>query len=307
MKKDLTLLRPPGWTDYELLDSGDGAKLERYGTYVLERPEQEAIWRRSLPNAEWERADAVFGRPEAGGEPRWTARREMPSRWLMRYGDLAFWAELTPFRHTGVFPEQAAHWVWIRHLIESARQPVRVLNLFGYTGLAGLAAAAAGASVTYVDASKPTLGWARENQAASGLGDRPIRWILDDALKFVRREARRGVQYEGIIMDPPVFGRGPKGEIWRFYSSFPPLLEACQRALSPEPLFVLVNAYAVDASAVMLGNVLADVMAPYKGVTSAGELVLAQRAPAPDGSERLLPTGIYGRWVSRASAGRGPE
>ena len=301
----ILVLRPTGWTDYELLDSGEGAKLERFGPFVLERPEQQAIWRRSLPAEAWARADALFGRAEGGGEPHWILRREMPPRWQMRYGDLTFWAELTPFRHTGVFPEQAANWVWVRRLIEGAGRPVRVLDLFGYTGLASLAAAAAGASVTYVDASRPSIAWARENQAASGLQDRPIRWILDDVLKFVRREIRRGVRYDGVIMDPPVFGRGPKGEIWRFYSSFPPLLEACRAVLSPDPLFVLANAYAIESSSLMLRNVLHDAMATYGdrygGSVEAGELVLAQRTPAPDGSERLLSTGIFGRWCSKGA------
>jgi 23S rRNA (cytosine1962-C5)-methyltransferase len=299
--RGLELLRPTGWVDYALLDSGDGAKLERFGPYVLERPEQEAIWRRALPPEDWDRADAVFGRAEGGGEPRWTMRRDMPERWEMAYGDLRFIAELTPFRHTGVFPEQAAHWTWLRRLIQGAGRPVSMLLLFGYTGLAALAAAAAGASITYVDASRPSIAWARENQRVSRLEDRPIRWIVDDALKFVKREARRGVTYDAVIMDPPVFGRGPKGEVWRFYSSFPPLLEACRRVLSPDPLFVLVNAYAVDASAVMLANVLRDALAGYGGDVSAGELVLPQQALAPDGSERLLPAGIYGRWSAAGS------
>ena len=286
------LLRPTGWVDYELLDSGEGAKLERFGAYVLERPEQEAIWRRSLPSEDWARADAVFGRPAGGGEPTWMLRRRVPARWQMRYRDLTFWCELTPFRHTGVFPEQAANWLWIRRVIGAAGRPVRVLNLFGYTALSTLAAAAAGAAVTYVDASRPSLAWARENQMASGLADRPIRWIHDDALKFVRREVRRGVRYDGIVMDPPVFGRGPKGEIWRFHSSFPPLLETCCQVLSPEPLFVLVNAYAVGASSTMLRNVVADAMSRLGGWVVAGELLLVQKTPAPDGSERVLSTGI---------------
>jgi 23S rRNA (cytosine1962-C5)-methyltransferase len=220
----------------------------------------------------------------------------MPERWPMRWDGLTFLAELTPFRHTGVFPEQAANWVWIRRLVEGAGRPVHVLDLFGYTGLATLVAAAAGASVTYVDASRPSIGWARENQAASGLADRPIRWMLDDALKFVRRETRRGVRYDGVIMDPPVFGRGPKGEIWRFFTSFPPLLEACREVLAEQPLFLLVNAYAIDSSSLMLRAVLHDAMAPYRGTVEVGELVLAQETPAPDGSERLLSTGIFGRW-----------
>ena len=299
---DLVVLQPSGWADYELIDSGEGGKLERFGKYVVERPEQDAIWSRSLPAEDWARADAVFGKVE-GGEFGWTKRRDIPPRWKMHYADLTFWAELTPFRHTGVFPEQAPHWDWIRQLVRGAGRPVRVLNLFGYTGLAALAAAAAGADVTYVDASKPTINWARDNQVASSFDALPIRWLLDDAVKFVRREARRGVFYDGVIMDPPVFGRGPKGEIWRFYSSFPTLLEACREALSEHPLFVLVNAYAVDASAVMLRNVLNDTLAGFAGYTTVGELALTQKTPAPDGTIRLLPTGIFGRWTANDASG----
>jgi 23S rRNA (cytosine1962-C5)-methyltransferase len=295
----VSLLRPTGWRDYELLDSGDGAKLERFGPYVIERPEQQAIWRRSLPAEDWERADAYFD--ESGN---WQTRREMPERWTMRWNDLQFYAELTPFRHTGIFPEQAANWVWFRRLIESAGRPVRVLNLFGYTGLATLVALAAGAEVTHVDASRPSLAWAKDNVALSRLEDRPIRWMLDDALKFVRREGRRGSYYEGVIMDPPVFGRGPHGELWRFFPSFPPLVEACRAVLSDDPLFFVVNAYAVDASAVMLQNVLVDILGGLGGTIEAGELVVPQRSRAPAGAERLLSTGIVARWSRDGDARR---
>lgn len=292
------VLIPPEWSDYELLDSGMGAKLERFGEFVLARPEQQAIWRRGLPDAEWRQADAVFEKAD-GGEGTWTSRRPIPDTWPMQYGSLRFAAQLTPFRHTGVFPEQAAHWDWIDKLVRGAGWPVRVLDLFGYTALASLAAAAAGANVTYVDASRPALTWARENQRLSGLDERPIRWILDDALKFVRREARRGVKYDAIIMDPPVFGRGPKGEVWRFFTSFPPLLEACRSVLAPEPLFVLINAYAVEASPLLLANALDDLIgvgvgAGREGEIQVGDLALEQKRPGRD--SRLLPTGIYGRW-----------
>ena len=286
----MKLYRPLGWRDYALLDSGGGAKLERFGPYVIERPEQQAIWRRSLSAEEWEKADAYFD--ESGN---WQTRRELPERWEMRWSDLAFYAELTPFRHTGVFPEQAANWAWFRQLIESAGRPVRVLNLFGYTGLATIAALASGAEVTHVDASRPSVTWAKENQILSRLDDRPVRWMLDDALKFVRREARRGSRYEGVIMDPPVFGRGPHGELWRFFPSFAPLATACRDVLSDDPLFFIANAYAVEASSVMLQNVLADVLAGLGGTIEAGELVVAQSTPAPDGAERLLSTGIVAR------------
>ena len=292
---EILALRPAGWTDYELIDSGEGMKLERYGRYVIVRPEQQAIWQRSLPPERWAAADARFGRDDRG-EVRWLDRMNVPERWPMRYDGMTFHAELTPFRHTGVFPEQAAHWRWMQKLIrENGRQP-RVLVLFGYTGLAALAAAQAGASVTYVDASKPSIAWARANQEASGLLDKPIRWLLDDALKFVRRDYRRGLRYEAIVMDPPVFGRGPKGEIWRFFESFPELLWECGRVLADDPLFMLVNAYAVEASSLMLREILRDATSHVGGTVTAGELVLPQKTPAPGGGERVLSTGIFGRW-----------
>ncbi len=221
-------------------------------------------------------------------------RRPIPERWPIHYDDLTFWARLTGFRHTGVFPEQAVHWRWIRQSIIQAQRPIRMLDLFAYTGISTLAAARAGAEVTYVDASRPAVGWARENQQAAGLADRPIRWILDDAIKFVRREARRGSTYDALVMDPPVFGRGPKGELWRFYESVPELLDACRHVLSERPLFVLLNAYAIDVSNLTLANLLLDLMAGRGGIVDSGELGLAER----DG-KRILAAGMYGRWSTK--------
>ena len=287
---DIVPLSPQGWTDYALLDSGDGAKLERFGKYVLVRPDKGIFWRRALPAKRWEDVDAVFEQPESG-EGQWVQKRSVPERWLMHYDDLAFWAKLTPFRHTGVFPEQASQWDWIARQIRAAHQPANVLNLFAYTGIASLAAAAAGANVTHVDASRPTLAWARENAIAAGLQDRPIRWILDDALKYVRRESRRGKRYDGIIMDPPVFGRGPKGELWRFGKSFPLLLEACKEILSDRPLFIVISAYAIEESSLLLYNLLSDWMKSSGGHITVGELVLQDTA-----AQRPLSTGIYARW-----------
>ncbi|HUE75691.1 MAG TPA: class I SAM-dependent methyltransferase [Chloroflexota bacterium] len=293
----IELLTPAGWPDYELIDSGNSRKLERYGKYVLDRPEPEAIWRPRLASDKWAHADATFKLGEDGSEG-WVEHSAIGERWQMRHDQLRFWAQLTPFRHTGVFPEQSVNWRWIARQVEKARRPVRVLDLFGYTGIASLAAAAAGASVTYLDASKQAMAWARDNQVESGLQDRPVRWILDDALKFVRREARRGTRYDAIIMDPPVFGRGAKGEIWRFPTGFPQLIDACREVLTDDPLFVLVNAYAINFSSVMLGNVLAELMAAHRGTLTVGELALAE-----SGNGRLLSTGIFGRWA----AGRGDE
>ncbi|MBI4789870.1 MAG: class I SAM-dependent methyltransferase [Chloroflexi bacterium] len=283
-------LSPQGWTDYALLDSGEGAKLERFGKYILVRPDKGIFWPRALPAKRWQDVDAVFEQPESG-EGYWVQKRSVPERWLMRYGDLAFWAKLTPFRHTGVFPEQAPQWDWIAKQIRAAHQPVNVLNLFAYTGIATLAAAAAGANVTHVDASRPTLAWARENAIAAGLQDRPIRWILDDALKYVRRESRRGKRYDGIIMDPPVFGRGPKGELWRFGKSFPLLLEACKQILAERPLFIVISAYAIEESSLLLYNLVSDWIKSREGHITVGELVLQDTA-----AQRPLSTGIYARW-----------
>jgi 23S rRNA (cytosine1962-C5)-methyltransferase len=282
---------PAGWRDFELLDTGNGARLERYGPYTLVRPEPQATWRPYLSQNRWDDADAIFRRAHEASDGHWHLRRPIPEQWLMQYDDLTFYARLTPFRHTGVFPEQAEHWRWIREQIRRARRPVNILNLFGYTGLTTLAAAAAGASVCHVDASPKIIEWAKENQAASGLASKPVRWIVDDALKFVRREIRRGVRYDGIIMDPPAFGRGPKGEVWKFESGLPALLTACREILSPQPLFLLVNAYAIRASALMLYNALEDILKPLGGHLAVGELTLTETS-----HKRPLSTAIYGRW-----------
>ncbi|MDO8514926.1 MAG: class I SAM-dependent methyltransferase, partial [bacterium] len=226
------------WTDYELIDSGNGKKFERFGQYTFVRPESQAIW---FPkNTNWQ-ADGVFvGDEEAG---RWRFNQPVPQRWEMIYGGIKFWAEATPFRHLGVFPEQFSQWEWM-----VSKKPQNVLNLFGYTGIASLILAKNGTKVTHVDASKKTIFWARENQKLSGLEDKPIRWIFDDALKFVEREARRGVKYDGIILDPPKFGRGPAGEIWKIEESLPALLLECANILCEKPLFVNLTTYAIRLS-----------------------------------------------------------
>ncbi|MEJ5224902.1 MAG: class I SAM-dependent methyltransferase [Anaerolineales bacterium] len=295
----ITLLDSPEWRDYELLDSGNGLKLERFGPYRFVRPEVQAMWPPALPSARWQEAHAVFQptSEESGGH--WDFKKKVPEKWEMRYplpgaaGELRFAVMPTPGRHLGVFPECGAHWRWAAELIQQAARPVRVLNLFGYTGLASLAAAAAGASVTHVDASKKSVGWARENQALSGLAERPIRWIVDDALKFVQREARRGSRYDGILLDPPKFGRGPKGEVWEVYKSLPALLAACREVLSPQPLFVVVTMYAVQASAIHLGQALTEMMRGAAGTVDAGELVTRDTSGG-----RLLSHAVYARWSS---------
>jgi len=284
------LLSSPRWRDYELLDSGNGVKLERWGPYRFVRPEAQAIWRPALPQREWQRADATFNADDAESG-RWSYHRPVDAPWEMQYPGLRFWAQPTPFRHLGVFPEQADHWDWIRALIRRAARPVRVLNLFGYTGIASLAAAEAGAAVTHVDASKKTIGWARDNQALSGLADRPIRWILDDALKFVRREARRGQTYDGFVVDPPPFGRGPKGEIWRIEEHLPELLDGCRQLFGQQPLFFVLTAYAIRFSALGLHWVLDETTRGYGGTLEAGEAVLVER-----GGGRSLSAAIFSRW-----------
>ncbi len=293
-----SLLQSRPWRDYELLDSGDGGKLERFGPHVLARPEVQAMWSRALPGKDWEAADATFQptNEESGGH--WGLKRKELDRWEMRYdlpggAPLRFWATTTPGRHLGVFPEAAPHWDLIAASVKKARRDdLNVLNLFGYTGLATLAAAAAGARLTHVDASRKSVSWARENQSLSGLDDKPVRWMVDDALKFVEREGRRGAHYDGIVLDPPKFGRGPKGEVWEAYKSLPRLLKACAAVLSDRPLFVVLTVYAVKASAIHIAQALEEVMRSYKGGTELGELVTPERSAG-----RLLSQAVFARWT----------
>ena len=281
----------PAWQDYELLDSGNGQRLERFGPYRVARPEAEAVWKPALPEKEWLKADALY-RPspeENGGH--WDFRRPLPDRWIMDYNGLRFWAQTGGSRHLGVFPEQSSQWDWVEEQIKTAGRPLTVLNLFGYTGMASLAAARAGAKVTHIDASKKSISWAHENQALSGLDERPIRWIVDDALKFVQREARRGSGYDGIILDPPKFGRGPKGEVWEFYKLLPNLLASCAEILTAQPQFIVLTAYAVKASALTLHYALQDMLNGKNGTIQVGEVALREKSAG-----RLLSTAVFGRW-----------
>jgi 23S rRNA (cytosine1962-C5)-methyltransferase len=296
-----TFLESSRWKDYVLLDSGDGLKLERFGKYIFVRPESQAMWKRSLKENEWKNADAVFvpTGEESGGH--WDFKKKVDGQWTLHYPlpfsnkRLSFKVMTTPGRHLGVFPEVAAHWDWfselIYHRVHKEHREANVLNLFGYTGLASLAAAAAGAKITHVDASKKSVNWARENQALSGLTDAPIRWIVDDASKFVQREARRGVKYDGIILDPPKFGRGPKGELWEVYKSLPDLLNACRECLSANPLFVVTTVYAVRASAIHVAQALDEMMKGFGGKIESGELVTREQS-----ADRLLSQAVYARW-----------
>lgn len=291
---------------YELIDSGDGYRLERFGDYVLSRPDPAVLWKKTLSESEWNKADAEYLRSEED-RGAWKIHTNVPERWLMNYeflnagkkDKISFYAKLTPFKHTGVFPEQEANWKFICDNFSKDKdtkrtEPIKVLNLFGYTGIASvLCAKFENVKVTHVDASKPSIGWAQENMIASGLPEDSIRWILEDALKFVKREARRGTKYQAIIMDPPAFGRGAKGEVWKFNEQLPELLKECVQLIDPNDFkFVIINAYAVSVSSLLLNNLLQDfaVEAQIKNPSyDYGELVLKQR----DG--KLLSTGIFGR------------
>jgi len=299
-----SLLESPNWHDYELLDTGEGLKLERFGPYTFIRPEVQAMWKKCLPVKEWEKAHAIFQptNEESGGH--WVFKKKVEERWEMHYDlvpgtkdqkekQIRFWAMTTPGRHIGFFPETAAQWEFITEAIrlKNVQTPIKVLNVFGYTGIASLTAAAAGAQVTHVDASKKSVTWARENQALSKLEDAPIRWIVDDALKFVEREGRRGAKYDGIILDPPKFGRGPKGEVWEVYKSLPDLLKDCSAILSDRPLFMIVTAYAIKTSAIHIEQALQDVVSNFKGNMDRGELVTRERSAG-----RLLSQAVFARW-----------
>ena len=244
-----------------------------------------------MPGHIWKKGQAVFqpGQGEESGH--WKLFQSIPERWHLTFRNLKFWIQLCSSRHIGFFPEQAAQWDWIENQVRSSTRSLRVLNLFGYTGIASLAAANAGANVTHIDASRKAIQWARENQALSGLQEKPIRWMVDDALKFVYREQRRGNHYDGIILDPPKFGRGPKGEVWEFYKLLPNLLSACAEILSDEPQFFLLTAYAVKASALTLYEAVYEIMKRFHGETQAGELVLKEKSAG-----RLLSRAIYASW-----------
>lgn len=296
---DYSIVSTTASDDYELLDSGDGEKLERYGKILITRPDPQALWKKRLPEATWNKADAYFNREKtmtkgglaSGKDTAWKTRFVVPERWDIAFAGLRMYIKLSPFKHTGLFPEQAQNWQWMREKIKKAGRTVQVLNLFGYTGGASLAAAQAGAEVCHVDGSKTAIGWGRDNAAASDLAAKPIRWILDDAVEFVKREIKRGRKYDGIIMDPPAFGHGPNGEVWKIEEHFPMLLDLCKKILSDKPLFVLINGYASGYSALAYKNNLADVVEGLGGEIEVGELTIQESK-----SDRLLPCGIFARW-----------
>jgi len=285
------MLETAGWSDYALVDSGRGRKLERYGRYRIIRPEPQALWTPRLSEAEWARADAEFTGEDDESDGRWRYPKKLPEDWPMAYGSIRFTGRFTSFRHVGVFPEQEAHWRWIAETLRRAKRQTRVLNLFGYTGLASFVAAAEGASVTHVDASKKAIAWARENQALSGMSEKPIRWIMDDAMKFIRREQRRGNRYDGIILDPPKFGRGPNGEVFDLFVDLPELMPICRELLAEDALFLVLTAYSIRASFMAIHELSAEALAGLGGRLESGELLLREESGG-----RLLSTSLFSRW-----------
>ncbi len=276
------------WEDYELIDSGHGRKLERYGPYTLVRPDPQAIWGTSLPESEWNRADASYVREhEEGG---WHFRRPLPEHWTIRFRELCFKVKPTSFKHTGVFPEQAVNWVWLQGVLKHYG-PADVLNLFAYTGGATLAAATSGARVCHVDASKGAVRWARENQQLSGLQEKPVRWIQDDVQAFVSRELRRGHRYHGIIMDPPPYGRGVSGELWKIETHLCDFVKRCARLLHDKPAFFLINGYATGYSHHSFRNLLDEQLSRYPGTILSGDMLLPHSS-----SGKFLPCGVFARW-----------
>lgn len=279
-----------GWKDYEVIDTGEGEKLERWGKVVLRRPDPQVIWPAEAPEL-WKKTDAHYHRSAQGGG-QWEMLSRIPEQWTIGYRDLTFRVRPTGFKHTGLFPEQAANWDWMRGLIEGAHRPIRVLNLFAYTGGATMACLAAGAEVCHVDAAKGMVLWAKENMQLSGLADRPARFIVDDALKFVLREQRRGKQYEGILMDPPSYGRGPDGQVWKLENEVYGLVNECAKLLSDDPLFFLINGYTTGLQPAVLRNLIEKTVA-----TRCGGHAMADEVglPVTKGGV-VLPCGASGRW-----------
>jgi 23S rRNA (cytosine1962-C5)-methyltransferase len=280
------------WKDYELIDAGDGERLERWGEYILRRPDPQAMWHKSANSKTWEGVHALYHRSDTGGG-NWEFLKNLPERWKVRYGDLSFYVKPTGFKHMGLFPEQSVNWKWLIEKIQASKG-ARVLNLFSYTGGATVAAASAGAEVCHVDAAKGIVKWAKENLELSGLASKPVRFIVDDAIKFVQREKRRGKEYEAVIMDPPSYGRGPKGEMWKIEDELYNLVEMCASLLSQKPLFFLINSYTTGLSPTVLKNVLELIVRKkFGGKVASGEVGLPITS-----SGLVLPCGIFCRWES---------
>ena len=280
------------WKDYEILDMADGQKLERWGNVILSRPDPQIVWKdKSFPE-KWQQMNATYHRSKTGGGA-WEYKKQMPKEWQIKYKDLIFNIKPMGFKHTGLFPEQAVNWDWMIDKIKNAKREIKVLNLFAYTGGATVACLSAGASCTHVDSSKGMVAWAKENVISSGLQEKSVRYIIDDVVKFVNREIRRGNKYDAIIMDPPSYGRGANGEVWQFENNIYDLVELCSNVLSDDPLFILINSYTTGISSTVLANILnLTINKKYKGHVESGEIGL----PMTD-SKLILPCGIYGRWT----------
>lgn len=278
------------WKDYEILDMAKGEKLEVWKNVTLIRPDPQIIWKdKTYPNL-WSTADARYNRSNTGGG-RWKFSRKIPQNWQVHYKHLIFNIKPMGFKHTGLFPEQAVNWDWMMAKIKQEKRPIKVLNLFAYTGGATVACLSAGASVCHIDSSKGMIDWAKENVKSSGLADKPVRFLIDDVVKFVQREIRRGNTYDAIIMDPPSYGRGKNGEVWQFESQLADLVELCEKLLSENPLFFLINSYTTGISSKVLENILRLKLSPKKGKITSGEVGLPMK-----NSELVLPCGIFGRW-----------
>ena len=279
--------------DYELIDSGNGSKLERYGNYLLSRPDPEALWGKNYNDKIWAKNDLEFIRN--GIKTKWIIKNGVSNNWNISYGGLSFIVKPTSFKHIGIFPEQLSNWKWMEKLISNNKSKrndsIKVLNLFAYTGGATLACAKVGAEVCHVDSSKSAVEWARQNAELSGLKDAPIRWLIEDVTLFLKREIKRGRKYDAIIMDPPAFGHGPKDELWKIEEQFLGLMELCKKVLSDNPLFILINGYTAGYSSIVYKNNLIDLMKEYNGEFLSGELTIEE-----SGRKRLLPCGIFARW-----------
>jgi len=286
----MTTFIPNKENTYTLLDSGEGMKLERFGDIVLSRPDPEALWKKNLPETEWQKADGTYERTGATGS--WQKNGNLPKDWTIEYGGLSFELRPTSFKHVGIFPEQKVHWDWMRDAIEkSSRTDVKAINLFAYTGGATLAAAQAGAEVVHVDSSKVAIDWARKNAELSGLSDKPIRWIEDDVLTFLRREVKRGNKYDVVIMDPPAFGHGAGDKLWKIEKDFYELFDLVMQILSDSPVAVIVNGYTAGYSPLTLENNVKTIGVKHGGVIETGELALLEES-----TTRLLPAGVFSRW-----------
>jgi 23S rRNA (cytosine1962-C5)-methyltransferase len=292
------ILSSNGAGDFHIIDSGNGLKLEQYGNYRIVRPEAQALWRPTLPDRVWNNVDAVFtGDTDEEAMGRWRFPKEqLGETWPLSLLGVNFLGRFTSFRHVGVFPEQIVHWTWLKETIEGAGRPLKVLNLFGYTGVASLVAASAGAEVTHVDASKKAINWAKENQHLAGLDDAPIRWICEDAMKFIQREERRGNTYDIILTDPPRFGRGTHGEIWQLFDHLPLMLDICREILSKDALGLVLTAYSIRASFFSMHELLREIMRGAGGNVTSGELVIKEAGLDGKTPGRTLSTSMFSRW-----------